>query len=118
MLPLAVVHAEFLRPTYFPLATAVNTLPAGGIEVDSYIGEPDGQRLTARTAQHVQNVIDQTGSNAAFHQALARMHVALVWLYQPASRLWQLQALESAGLLVIAVAFAAATIAVVTRREI
>lgn len=125
MLPLAVVHAEFLRPRYFPLATAVNTLPTGGIEVDSYIGEPDGQRLTARTAQHVQNVIDQIGSNAsgaAYHQvlvrALARMHVALVWLYQPASRFWELQALESAGLLLIAVAFAAATIWIVSRREI
>ena len=118
MLPLAIVHAEFLRPRYFPLATAVNTLPTGGIEVDSYIGDPDGQRLTARTAQHVQNVIDQIDSNAAFHQALARMHVALVWLYQPASRFWELQALESAGLLLIAVAFAAATIWIVSRREI
>lgn len=124
MLPLAIVHAEFLRPRYFPLATAVNALPAGGIEVDSYIGEPDGQRLTARAAQHVQNVIGQIGnaSGAAYHQALvralARMHVALVWLYQPASRFWELQALESAGLLVIAVAFAAATIWIVSRREI
>lgn len=118
MMPLAVAHAELLRPRYFPLATAVNTLPTGGIVVGSYIGEPDGQRLTARTAQHVQNVIGQIDSNTAFHQALARMHVALFWLYQPASRFWELQALESAGLLVMAVAFAIATIWIVSRREI
>jgi hypothetical protein len=44
--------------------------------------------------------------------------VANVWVYQPASRFWALQALESAGLLVIAVAFAAAAIWIVSRREI
>jgi hypothetical protein len=66
----------------------------------------------------VQNVLNQGGTGAAFDRALARLHVAIVWVYQPASRFWELQALESAGLLVIAVAFAAATIWIVSRREI
>lgn len=118
MLPLAIVHAEFLRPRYFPLAKAINVLPPGSVEVDFYLGRLDGQRLTGRTAQHVQDVLNQAYSHAAFDRALARLHVADVWVYQPASRFWALQALESAGLLVMAVAFAAAAIWIVSRREI
>jgi hypothetical protein len=119
MLPLAMVNAEFLRPRYFPLAKAINVLPPGSVQVDSYIGRPDGQPLTGRTAQHVQDVLlNQGGTGAAFDQALARLHVAIVWVYQPASRFWALQAIESAGLLMIAVAFAAATIWIISRREI
>jgi ABC-type transport system involved in multi-copper enzyme maturation permease subunit len=118
MLPLAITHAEFLRPRYFPLAKAINVLPPGSVEVGAYIGRPDGQRLTGRTAQHVQDVLNQAYSHAAFDRALARLHVANVWVYQPASRFWALQALESAGLLVIAAAFAAAAIWIVSRREI
>lgn len=118
MLPLAIAHAEFLRPRYFPLAKAINVLPPGSVEVDFYLGRPDGQRLTGRTAQHVDDVLNQAYSQAALDRAFARLHVANVWVYQPASRFWALQALESAGLLVIAVAFAAAAIWIVSRREI
>ena len=58
-----------------------------------------------------------TCSAGAPVRALARLQ-AIVWVYQPASRFWALQALESAGLLVIAVAFALATIWIISRREI
>lgn len=118
MLPLAIAHAEFLRPRYFPLAKAINVLPPGSAEVDTYLGWPDGQRLTGRAFQHVEDVLNQAYGQAAFDRALARLHVAIVWVYQPASRFWALQAVESAGLLVIAVAFAAAAIWIVSRRGI
>jgi ABC-type transport system involved in multi-copper enzyme maturation permease subunit len=117
MLPLAIAHAEFLRPRYFSPGLAINVRPpAGSVYVDEYVGNPDGQRITGTIAQHAQNI--QANSQAAYDQALARLHLADVSVYQPASRFWELQALESAGLLVIAVAFAAATIWMVSRREI
>ncbi|MDR3032752.1 MAG: hypothetical protein LBV78_06535, partial [Kitasatospora sp.] len=112
-----IAHADFLRPRYFPSARAIPVRPpVGSAYVDEYVGGPDGQRVTGTIAQHAQNI--QANSQAAYDQALARLHLADVSVYQPASRFWEVQALESAGLLVIAMAFAAATIWIVSRREI
>jgi len=90
-LPAAVWNAIFLRPRYLSPATAVNRpAPAGSF------------------------LLNWTGAT----RALGRLHTAVVQTYQPANRFWPFQTIETAGLVAVALLFAAATIWTIRRRTV
>jgi hypothetical protein len=77
-----------------------------------------GQGLPDSVAQRAfQNFDSTAGWTSIIGPALTRHHATSVLIYQPASQFWQLQAMESAGLLAIALLFGFAAVWVVRRQE-
>jgi ABC-type transport system involved in multi-copper enzyme maturation permease subunit len=116
-LPAAWLNAFFLRPSYLPQAIAVDgPAPAGSILLNWYAGKPDGQPLTGEAAQRAGNVLARPLSWTKLARALGRLHAASIQTYQPTSRFWPFQTIETAWLLIIAILLAAATVWIVQRR--
>ncbi len=108
-----------LRLEYLPPALAVNgPAAADSVLVNWYVGKPDGQPLTGEAAQRAGNVMAAAGGWTRIAHALGRLHAVSIEAYQPAERFWQFQAIETAGLLVIALLLAAATIWIIKRRTV
>jgi ABC-type transport system involved in multi-copper enzyme maturation permease subunit len=116
-LPAAWWNALFLRPSYLPRAIAVDkSAPAGSFLLNWDVGKPDGQSLAGEAANRAGNVLAHPGSWTHIARALARLHAVSIQAYQPAERFWSFQAIETAGLLTIALLLAAATIWITQRR--
>ena len=112
----AYVNAEFLRTHYLPTAVAINRpAPPGSFFVNSYINH--GQKLPDAIMYRAFQNFDSTVGWTRIERALTRHHATNVFIYQPASQFWQLQAMESAGLFAIALLFGAAAVWVVRRQE-
>jgi ABC-type transport system involved in multi-copper enzyme maturation permease subunit len=117
-LPAAWLNAMFLRPSYLPQAIAVNgPAPAGSILLNWYAGKPDGQPLTGKAAQRAGNVLAHPWRWTKLAHALGRLHAASIQAYQPASRFWPFQTIETVWLLIIAILLAAATVWIIQRRD-
>jgi ABC-type transport system involved in multi-copper enzyme maturation permease subunit len=109
-------NAGFLRDHYLPTVVAINRpAPPGSLFVNWYLSH--GRSVpNALVNQALQN-FDTTTGWTAIERALARSHATNVLIYQPASRFWQFQAIESAGLLAIALLCGAAMVWVIRRQE-
>ena len=85
--------------TYQRLAIDRPALP-GSLFVNWYLshGQPVPNAIVSLALQNFDTTIGWTG----IERDLARYHATNVLIYRPASRLWQLQAIESAGLFAIA----------------
>lgn len=111
-------NAFSLRPYYLPPAFAVNgPSPVGSYFLDWYPGRPDGQRLTGAAASHAWQVLGNGGGWARITRGLGRLHAVSIQTYVPVSHFWPLQAIETAGLLAIALLFGTATILLIRRRD-
>jgi len=118
-LPTAWGNALFWRPSYLPPVTAVGRLaPAGSFLLDWWPGKPDGQPLTGKAAQRAWSAFDRFGDQTKLARALGRLHAASIQTYQPASRFWPFQTIETAGLLAIALALGAATVWIIRRSTV
>jgi len=112
-------NAAFWRPRYLPPATAINRpAPAGSLFLDWFPGKPDGQPLTGEAWQRAGRALARGGGWTHIARALGRLHAVSVQTYQPASRLWPFQTIETAGLLAIALALGAATVWIIRRSTI
>jgi ABC-type transport system involved in multi-copper enzyme maturation permease subunit len=108
----------YLRSHFFPAALAVNRpAPVGAYVRDWYPGKLNGQPITGAAARRAWNVFSHT-DGAHIIQGLERLHVASIQAYLPVSRFWPLQAIETAGLLAVALVFGTATILVIRRRDV
>jgi hypothetical protein len=106
----------FLRNRYLPTAAAINRpAPAGSLFVNWYVSHAQGVPtvLLNRALDNFDSPAGWTG----IERTLTQHHATTTLIYQPASHFWQLQAIESAGLLGIALLFGAAAVWVVRRRE-
>jgi ABC-type transport system involved in multi-copper enzyme maturation permease subunit len=111
-------NAVYLRPRYFPPAIAVNgPAPAGSVFLNWYVGTPDGRPLTGAAARRAWRALDNTSGWTNVERALGRFHAASIQAYQPVSRFWPFQTIETAGLLTIALLFGAATVWIVRRSD-
>lgn len=109
-------NAEFLRSHYLPTAAAINRpAPPGSFLVNWDINH--GQNLPGAITSRLFQNFDDTAGWTGIERALTRHHVINVFIYQPASQFWQLQAMESAGLFAIALVFGVAAVWVVRRQE-
>jgi ABC-type transport system involved in multi-copper enzyme maturation permease subunit len=117
-LPAAWWNAIFLRPSYLPQAIALNgPAPAGSFLLNWYVGKPDGQPFTGKAAQRAGNVLAHRWGWTRLTHALGRLHAASIQTYQPASRFWPFQTIETVWLLIIAILLAAATVWIIQRRD-
>lgn len=106
-----------LRPQYLPPAIAVNgPAPAGSVLLNWYPGKPDGQPLTGETAGRAQNALARGGGWTHIAHALGRLHAVSIQTYEPASRFWSFQTIETVALLNITLLLGAATVWIVQRR--
>jgi len=112
----AYANAEFLRSHYLPTAVAVNRpAPAGSLIINWSITNVHALPGAIRH-QLLVNVDNPTGWGG-IGPALTRYHATSILTYQPASQFWQLQAIESAGLLLVTLLIGAATVWLVRRQE-
>jgi ABC-type transport system involved in multi-copper enzyme maturation permease subunit len=112
----AVANGVFLRSSYLPAGVAVNRpAPPGSLLLNYYV------RHVQKVPQSILNRavlnFDSTAGWKGIEQTLAKYHATNVLIFQPASQFWQLQAIESAALLAVALLFGAAAVWRVRRQE-
>jgi ABC-type transport system involved in multi-copper enzyme maturation permease subunit len=115
-LVVAVVNALFLRNDYLPTTVAINRPAQPGSLLVNY-DLLHGQGVPDAIAYRVVQNFDSTAGWTAIEQALTRHDATSILVYQPASQFWQLQAMESTGLLALALLFGVAAVWVIRRQE-
>jgi hypothetical protein len=98
--------------TFVDGTVAITSVPAGSWPLRSWIAGPGGRAPTASLLDRMQNL----ATTAAENRFLAVHHLTLWTAYEPAGRFWDLQAIEGAMGLLLALMLGAATVWLVRRR--
>jgi ABC-type transport system involved in multi-copper enzyme maturation permease subunit len=112
----AAANAIWLRNHYLPNGLAVNRpAPSGSRLINWHLYHANG--LPNAISNRLLQNFDQAAGWTSIERALARHHSTSVFIYQPASQFWQLQAIECAGLFAMALLFGAAAVWLVRHKE-
>lgn len=107
--------AIWLRPLLQkPLVANTDTNPSAntGMVIDQWVTDPGGHRLTSAQTDNldIQAGPDLVNRHISFHTWLTDHHYTSWVSYQPDSRFWHFQTIETAGYLILALILAAAAI--------
>lgn len=104
------INIEFLRNQYLPQVSGPQALmPTGSAQTNMFLTRLDGRPLSSATLNSVHWVAGSLGP------WLARHHATWWAVYQPPSRFWPFQLIETGALLLVAMLLGAATLWLIRR---